>query len=96
MRSALDFRSRWWGILETLPRNYLRVNSQTNLDCDIYRSFHFTERVNFQLRAEFYNIFNQHAFEGMSSSNITSATFGQYNTVSQNSRNGQLAARIIF
>ena len=84
------------GNFGTLPRNILRVNSQTNFDWDIYKNFHFTERVNFQIRAEFYNIFNQHAFQGMTSSNITSASFGQYNTVSQNARSGQLGARIVF
>ncbi len=80
----------------TLPRNVLRLNGQTNFDWDIYKNFHFYERANFQIRGEFYNIFNEHAFLSMTSSNITSTSFGQYNSVSQNARTVTLAARIIF
>jgi outer membrane receptor protein involved in Fe transport len=89
------------GNFGTLPRNSLRLNGQTNFDWDLYKNFHVTEKVNFQLRAEFYNIFNQHAFQTTATSatalaSITSTTFGQYTSVSQNSRSGQLAARIVF
>jgi outer membrane receptor protein involved in Fe transport len=80
----------------TLGRNVLRLNGQTNFDWSIYKNFHISEKVNFQLRGEYYNIFNEHAFLSMTSSNITSTAFGQYNQVSQPSRNAQLAARIIF
>jgi outer membrane receptor protein involved in Fe transport len=80
----------------TLGRNVLRLNGQTEFDMNMYKNFHFSERVYFQLRGEFYNMFNNHAFQSMTSSNITSTSFGQYNAVSQNARTGQVAARIVF
>ncbi len=74
----------------------LRLDGQTNFDWSIYKNFHVTEKVNLQLRGEYYNIFNAHAFLSMTSSSITSTAFGQYNQVSQPSRNAQVAARIVF
>ena len=74
----------------------LRLNGQTEFDWNMYKNFHFSERVYFQLRGEFYNLFNNHAFQSMTSSSITSPAFGQYNAVSQNARTGQVAARIVF
>ncbi len=90
------------GNFGTLGRNVLRINSQTNFDWNLFKNFHFFERVNFQLRAEFYNIFNLHAFQQLSGSTstvpaaITSPAFGQYTTTSQNSRQIQVAARFVF
>ena len=80
----------------TLGRNLLRLNSQTDFDWNLYKNFHFAEKVNFQLRSEFYNIFNLDAFQQMASSNITSTQFGQYTTVSLNARTIQVGARIVF
>jgi len=79
-----------------LGRNVLRLNGQTDFDWNLYKNFHFSERVNFQLRGEFYNIFNLHAFQQMASSLITSPLFGEYNTVSLNSRNIQVGARLVW
>jgi hypothetical protein len=84
------------GNFGTLGRNVLRLNGQTEFDWNLYKNFHFSERVNFQIRSEFYNIFNQHAFLQMASSNITSTQFGQYTSVSENARTIQVGARIIF
>jgi hypothetical protein len=80
----------------TLGRNVLRLNGQTEFDMNMYKNFHVSERVYFQLRGEFYNLFNNHAFQTMTSSLITSPFFGQYNAVSQNARTGTVAARIVF
>ena len=84
------------GNFGTLGRNVLRLNGQMNFDWNLYKNFHFSERMNFQLRSEFYNIFNQHAFQQMTSSFITSPLFGQYNKVSQNARTIQVGARVVF
>lgn len=84
------------GSFGTLGRNVLRLNDQTNFDWNLYKNFHFSERVNVQLRGEFYNIFNLHAFQQMASSLITSPLFGEYSTVSLNSRNIQVGARIVW
>jgi len=88
------------GNFGTLGRNVLRLNGQMNFDWNLYKNFHFSERVNFQLRSEFYNIFNQHAFLAMGTPNtvtpITSTQFGQYTQVSQNARTIQVGVRIVF
>jgi hypothetical protein len=83
-----------------LGRNVLRLNGQMNFDWNLYKNFHFSERVNFQVRSEFYNIFNQHAFLAMGNAGaltpITSSQFGQYTAVSQNARQIQVGARVVF
>jgi len=84
------------GNFGNLGRNTLRLNSQANFDWNVYKNFRVREKVNFQLRGEFYNAFNNVAFQGMASSSITSVNFGVYNTLSQNPRLVQLALRIIF
>ena len=88
------------GNFGTLGRNMLRVNGIVNFDWNIYKNFHFSERANFQIRGEFYNMFNNVAFLNMGSPNsltpITAPTFGQYTQVAQNPRTIQVAARIVF
>jgi len=88
------------GNFGTLGRNVLRLNGQTNFDWNIYKNFHFSERVNLQLRSEFYNLFNMHAFQQLAGANnqvaITSPQFGQYTAVSQNARTIQVGARVVF
>ena len=88
------------GNFGTFGRNVLRLNGQRNFDWNLYKNFHFSERVNFQLRSEFYNLFNMHAFQQLANSNtqvpITSAQFAQYTAVSQNARTIQVGARFVF
>ena len=88
------------GNFGTLGRNVLRLNGQTNFDWNLYKNFHFSERMNFQLRSEFYNVFNMHAFQQVAGANtgpsITAPTFGQYTAVSQNARTIQVGARLVF
>jgi len=93
---ALGLSQPLVGNFGNLGRNVLRLNGQTNFDWNLFKNFHFSERVNFQLRSEFYNIFNMHAFLSMASQNITSTQFGQYTTVSQNARTIQVGARVVF
>jgi outer membrane receptor protein involved in Fe transport len=84
------------GNFGSLGRNVLRLDGQTNFDWDVYKNFVVREKVNFQIRGEFYNAFNMVAFQNMASSTITSKNFGVYNTLSQNPRLIQLALRMIF
>jgi outer membrane receptor protein involved in Fe transport len=93
---SLGLSQPFLGNFGNLGRNVLRLNGQTNFDWNLYKNFHFAERVNFQIRGEFYNIFNLHAFQQMTSQLITSPLFGQYNTVSLNSRTIQVGARLVF
>jgi len=98
--SSLGLSQPFLGNFGTIGRNVLRLNGQRNFDWNLYKNFHFSERVNFQLRSEFYNIFNLHAFQQLAGANnqvpITSPQFGQYTTVSQNARTIQVGARIVF
>lgn len=84
------------GNFGTLGRNVLRLNGQTNFDWDIYKNFPVKEKLNVQVRSEFYNMLNAVAFQSMTSSTITSQNFGVYNTLSQNPRLIQLAVRVVF
>jgi hypothetical protein len=97
---SLGLSQPFMGNFGNLGRNVLRLNGQTNFDWNLYKNFHFSERVNFQLRSEFYNIFNQHAFLAMGTPNtliaITSTQFGRYTQVSQNARVIQVGARVVF
>ena len=43
----------------TESRNDLRGPSYKNIDFDIYKNFHLREKVTFQLRGEFFNLFNR-------------------------------------
>ncbi len=79
-----------------LGRNVLRLNNQINFDWNVYKNFPVKEKLTFQVRGEFYNIFNQVAFQQLTSSTITSQNFGVYNTLSQDPRLIQLAIRAIF
>jgi outer membrane receptor protein involved in Fe transport len=78
-----------------LGRNTLRLNGERNFDWNVYKSFQLREAASLQVRAEFYNVFNNTAFQDVNR-NITNANFGQYTTVAQDARIIQLAARIVF
>jgi hypothetical protein len=83
------------GNFGTLGRTTHRLNGAKNFDWNVYKNTSISERFKLQLRCEFYNIFNNHAFQDVTR-NITSPTFGQYTTVTTNSRNLQVGARLTF
>jgi hypothetical protein len=83
------------GNFGNLGRNVRRLNGERNFDWNVYKNFAVRERAYFQIRAEFYNVFNNVSFQDVDRT-ITSPTFGQYQTVGQNSRFIQLAARFVF
>lgn len=76
-------------------RNMLRLNGERNFDWNVYKNFSVSESVKFQIRAEFYNIFNNTSFQEVSRV-ITAPDFGQYTAVGQNARIIQLGARFVF
>jgi len=83
------------GNFGNLGRNVLRLNGERNFDWNVYKNFAVTERMRFQVRAEFYNVFNNTSFLGMSNL-ITAQDFGQYTSVAQDARIIQLGARFIL
>lgn len=83
------------GNFGNMGRNVLRINGEKNFDWNIYKNFRFTERVNFQIRAEGYNMFNNTSFQEVDR-NIANPAFGQYNVVGQDARSFRVGARMIF
>jgi hypothetical protein len=83
------------GNFGTLGRNTHRLDDSPSFDLNAYKNFAVTERVKAQIRAEFYNAFNNVAFQDVNR-NISNAAFGQYTTTVQNGRSIQLGARITF
>jgi hypothetical protein len=83
------------GNFGTLGRNTHRLDDSPNFDLNAYKNIFITERVKAQIRAEFYNAFNNVSFQDVNR-NISNAAFGQYTTTAQNSRTIQLGARITF
>lgn len=83
------------GNFGTMGRNVLRLNGERNFDWTISKNFDVTERTKIQVRAEFYNIFNNTSF-GEVQRIITAPDFGQYNVVGQDARIIQLGARFVF
>jgi hypothetical protein len=79
----------------SLGRNASRLNSDTNFDWNFYKNTPLREGLMLQLRGEIYNIFNNTSFQDVTRI-ITSSTFGQYSTVTHDSRNIQLGIRLIF
>jgi hypothetical protein len=81
------------GNIGALGRNAVRLNGEREFDWNIYKKTRVTEKTTLELRAEFYNIFNNHSFQDVQRS-ISSAAFGQYTTTSQNARTMQLGVRL--
>jgi hypothetical protein len=79
----------------TLPRNFLRGPSRTNVDLAVSKTTPLLrERLKLELRFEFFNIFNLAEFSNPDT-NISSGTFGQIvNTADP--RIIQIAARFTF
>ncbi len=74
--------------------NLFRGPNFSETDLNFYKDTHLTERVNFQLRFEFFNIFNRVNFANLDN-NLADGTFGKA-TQQQLPRNWQLAGKITF
>ncbi|MDZ4800122.1 MAG: carboxypeptidase regulatory-like domain-containing protein [Bryobacteraceae bacterium] len=83
------------GNIGNLGRNVVRINGERNFDWNVYKNFPVKESMRFQIRAEFYNLFNNTSFQDVSRL-TTAPDFGQYTSVGQNARLIQLGARFVF
>jgi outer membrane receptor protein involved in Fe transport len=83
------------GNIGNMGRNVIRLNGERNFDLNVYKNFAVNENMKFQIRAEFYNAFNNTSFQDVSRT-ITAPDFGQYTAVGQNARIIQLGARFVF
>jgi hypothetical protein len=93
--AALGLSQPLLGNFGSLGRNMNRINGEKNFDWNVYKKFPLSETAFLQVRAEFYNAFNNTAFEGVNR-NITNAAFGQYTAVGQPARFMQVGARVVF
>ena len=95
------------GTFGNMPRNNWRGPSYANWDFSVTKSFQFGERVNLQLRGEFFNILNHPNFAGIDTELGDTSTLGisqatpdiwASNPVvgSGGSRHIQIGAKIIF
>jgi hypothetical protein len=90
----------------TLARNSILGPGFTNVDFSLQKTTKITERVNFLLRADFFDIFNHPSFAnptaGAASASDTSSTFGQLTATRfavgdlGSSRQIQFAGKITF
>ncbi len=82
----------------------LRGFGYHNHDVGFIKNVRITERVNFQLRGEFFNIWNWHTFNcttqcfgyGAFDTGVGDTLFGMWNGTVSNPRNIQVAGRITF
>jgi Carboxypeptidase regulatory-like domain/TonB-dependent Receptor Plug Domain len=96
------------GQLGNTGRNFLRGPGLTNFDLSLFKIFKFTERVNLQYRAEFFNIFNNTQWFGFTNAvsainvgpgvPVTDLTRGQTGIINQarDPRNIQMALKLTF
>jgi len=73
----------------------LRGDSLRDLDCSIFKNFHYGERVKLQLRGEFFNFTNTPRFTDPNSS-WPSSSFGVISGQANSPRQTQLGARFTF
>jgi hypothetical protein len=88
------FRTNAIGTIGTGRRNQLRGPGQWNMDYSLFKNFQMTERATFQLRGEFFNVFN-HTRLGNPNSTRSSPAFGVIASAAD-PRIVQLAAKIVF
>jgi hypothetical protein len=82
------------GTIGTGRRNQLTGPGSWNMDYSLFKSFRIHERQEFQLRGEFFNLFN-HTNLGLPNSTVTSTLFGQI-TSAADPRIVQLALKFRF
>ncbi len=78
-----------------LGRNTFRDAGWSNLDLSLAKDTHLSERVNLQIRAEFFNILNQHAF-GTPDRTLGTNGFGFASSTLFDPREIQFGMRLIF
>ncbi len=94
------------GMLGNTGRNAFRGPGFTNFDFSLFKTFKFTERVNLQYRAEFFNIFNNTQWFGVvnginvpdQSQAVSLETRGQsgFINTARDPRNIQMALKLTF
>ena len=76
-------------------RNTYRSRGIANLDCTVFKSFHFSEQANLEFRSEFFNVFNRTHF-GIPIRILEAPGFGRSYNTQLNPRQIQLGLRLNF
>jgi hypothetical protein len=75
----------------------LRADGYQNQDLTLAKTFPITERVHFQIRGDFFNLFNQHTFRTDDFDyDVSSPSFGYWNGGVTGPRSIQIGGRIQF
>ncbi|HEX5081141.1 MAG TPA: hypothetical protein VFY40_03780, partial [Blastocatellia bacterium] len=84
------------GELGNTGRNYFTGPGGWNVDMAVLKRTNFTEKANFELRFEFFNIFNHSTF-GFPTAVLSSTTFGRIrDSLTSESRKIRVGAKINF
>lgn len=73
----------------------LRTPNFFNQDLTIQKSFAITEKISFQVRGDFFNVYNAHTLTGFDT-DVASPSFGMWNGGVTNPRYLQVGGRIKF
>ena len=92
--SPSSFSSEVLGTIGNANRRFFHGPGLLNTDFGISKNIAVTESTAFQIRAEFFNIFNHTQFNNPNG-NFSNATFGQV-TSARPPRIGQLSAKFIW
>ena len=86
-------RGTFGNIARTLD---MRGPGQANWDFSTIKNFPIYERVSFQFRSEFFNVFNHTNFGNPGNAVSSSSSFGVISTLAGNPRVIQFAGKILF
>jgi hypothetical protein len=75
--------------------NTLRAQGVDNWDVSLVKGTKVTEKINAELRAEFFNVMNHYQF-GPPANDVSSGSFGQLSIPGGNPRLTQFSARVSF
>lgn len=76
-------------------RNVLRLNGLTQFDWAVMKNTSIGENLNVQLRADFFNVFNNTSFAGFQNM-LTSPAFGTYQATDTKPREIQLGLKLLW
>jgi hypothetical protein len=84
--------------VRTFPRNLgnLRNDGQNNWDINVVKKFQVTERITYQLKADFLNAFYHVWFNGIADDDPTKSNFGRITGQKNLPRNIQIGMKLQF
>ena len=90
---STDSFNNYWGAGSRVTP--LRTPNFFNEDLTIQKSFAITEKIAFQVRGDFFNVYNTHTLTGFNT-DVASPSFGMWNGGVTNPRYLQIGGKIKF